>query len=353
MAGKDQIMQMTENPYDLKLKMVCRDNIERLETYLTAGRSFPLSMEILPTNKCNLNCLWCIDRHFHNTDEIALAPLLGFIEDFAEMGGKSITWSGGGEPGIYPYIKKAIRHASRHGLDQGMMTNGNFPTGLVPIIGQNLEWVRISLDTANSSTYKRIKGVNALPRVRNNIKDLSKHPIKVNVNVNLSKQNERDLFMTAQEAKKWGADVFQLRPVLPCPAEKSIYIPCDLKEIVGSLKTLEDSNFFVSVSYDKFNELMKPRSYDSCRYHNFIFILNANGDVCVCAYRLYEDDFTFGNIYEHSLPQIWNSEKWQEVIENTNNMDFSKCQACCKGHELNKYLHALTITNGLKDRRFL
>lgn len=345
--------QMTKNPYDLKLKLICKENVDRLNDYHKNGTCFPIEMEVSPTNICNLKCKWCISEQYHKNDMLERDILLKFLREYKEMGGKSIIWSGGGEPTTYPHFIEAIKELDKLGIDQGLMTNGFFNDKILNVVGNIMKWTRISLDTVNKDRYKNLKGVDAFDTVLENIKKLSKYPTKLVINMNISKENEDEIFEVAWKVKQLGAQGFQLRPVLPCPAEPKLYIPPNIESNIKSLKNIQTKDFFVSISYDKFEEMTNPRRYNSCKYHHFICVLNANGELSVCMYRLYEPDFVFGNINKNSLKDIWNSEQRKKVIEKTINMDFSKCQVCCKGHELNDFLHDLDVANSLGDKKFL
>lgn len=346
-------MQLTPNPYDLKLKLVCSENIDRLVQYYRERSCFPMAIELSPTNLCNLACSWCISKQYHRDESLDLETLLWFLREYKELGGKSITWSGGGEPTRYTGFSVAVVVADELGIDQGLMTNGLFGDSALQIAGEKMQWVRVSLDTINRQRYEDMKGVDALDAVLKNIEKLSGYPARVIVNMNLAKVNEDEVLAVARMAKFLGADGFQLRPVLPIPSDHTFYVPPNLETIIGYLSGLNGSDFFCNISYDKFDSIGKPREYNSCVYHNFLCVLNANGDVSVCMYKLYEDEFTFGNIYENSLADIWNSGKRQKVVENCTDMDFSRCQECCKGHELNTFLHYIDVADGLRDRRFL
>lgn len=347
-------MQLTNNPYDLKLKLVCKENISRLIEYQTIGSCFPISMEISPTNLCDLNCSWCISKQYRRNDSLDIEVLKKFLKEFKQLGGKSITWSGGGESTLYPYFAEVVYEADKVGLDQGLMTNGLFSSkASLRTAGNLIKWIRVSLDTIDRQKYKAMKRTDALGKVIDNIRELANYPAKLLVNMNITKVNETEALDIALKARELGANGFQIRPVLPIPSDMTYYTPPNLEDAVGGLRCLSNDDFFCHVSYDKFEELLRPREYKSCTYHNFICVLNANGDVSVCMYKLYEDEFTFGNIYQNSLKQIWNSQKRQEVIKYCTNMDFSHCQVCCKGHELNTFLYHIDIVGKMKDRRFL
>ena len=346
-------MQLTRNPYDLKLKLICKENIGRLVEYYKKGFCFPIEMEVNPTNICNLNCSWCISKQYHRNELLKIDTLKTFLRAFKKLGGKSIIWSGGGEPTCHPDFVTAVNESDKLGIEQGLMTNGFFSDKILQVVGNTMKWIRISLDTLNRYKYKQMKGVDVLEKVIENIKISSNYSAKLVVNMNVSKINENEIFDVALKARQLGADGFQLRPVLPTLYHKTIYIPPNMEDTIETLNNLNTARFVSHVSYDKFEEMLKPREYKSCTYHNFIGILNSNGDVSVCMYRLYEREFAFGNIYENSLDEIWNSQKRQEVIKHCKDMDFSKCQVCCKGHELNTFIHSLEITNNSQDRKFL
>lgn len=349
-------MQLTPNPYDLKLKLVCPENIERLLEYQMTGSCFPMAIEISPTNRCNLNCTWCISKQYHKDESLDMDVLLKFLYEYKEMGGKSITWSGGGEPTTYKGFLEGVWYADSLGLDQGMMTNGTFSGLVLNAIAEKMQWVRISLDTVDRHRYVEMKGVSLLDKVMGNIQALVRHTqprARVIVNMNLSKVNEDEVMVVARTSKFLGADRFQLRPVLPIPSDMTYYVPDNLDDIIAELETLNGDGFFCHISHDKFYGIDKPREYTSCTYHNFLCVLNSNGDLSVCMYKLYEDAFTFGNIYRYNLSDIWASDKRKQVVAHCTDMDFSQCQVCCKGHELNTFLHYIEMAQGMRDRRFL
>ncbi len=102
------------------------------------------------------------------------------------------------------------------------------------------------------------------------------------------------------------------------------------------------------------SEGVQQRGYDRCVYHYFTCILNADGDLCVCMYHLGDRRFSFGNIYESSVAEIWHSEQRRKVVAMClNALDFSTCQACCKGHEINKLIHFIDHPDPAADINFL
>jgi cyclic pyranopterin phosphate synthase len=350
------------NPYGNQNKLLW--HMPRICEFLNSGSTFPIQVELNPTNNCNMACKWCLTEYAHKKEDIDIGVLKKFLKEFAELGGRSIDWTGGGEPSIYPHIGEAIEYASEVGLKQGMMTNGLFNSSLVDILVENMTWVRFSLDSTDNDSYCEMKGVGhgAMKRVLENMRSMcefDKRP-RVVANVNLSMWNYPHLEQTVIDAREQGIDGFQVRPVLPGPGGKISQEEIGFyRDVVGKLEALkkhERDGFQVFFSYDKFLDMVSGdvylRPYDKCQYHQFIVVLNANGDLCVCTHHLGDERFTFGNVYDHSVREIWESDMRGRTIEYCNQLDFSECQVCCKGHELNKLLFFIQNPNPRSDPDF-
>lgn len=350
-----------KNPFGTQVKILW--HLDRLCPFIEKGSAFPVHVEISPTNYCNMSCEWCISSYLRSREFMDINVLKRFLNEFYDLGGKAIGWSGGGEPTCYPKLAEAIKEASDIGLKQGLFTNGLFSERLIRVIGENMIWVRLALDTTDKKSFSQKKGVNekALGKVLNNIKKLSEYPTRIITNTELAEWNANDMEDFIKLSKQYGANIAQIRPVLPRPymAEKinrDFYITQLPK--LREYEKMGDDNFKVFVSWDKFEDFVngKPygRTYDKCQCHHFFCVLNANGDLGVCMYRLDDQNFVFGNVYRQTVKGIWESEKRKETIKYCNDkMDFNKCQVCCKGHEINKFLHFIQNPNPRSDPDFL
>lgn len=349
-----------ENPFGARAKLLW--HTDRLCSFLREGSAFPVHVEISPTNICNMSCEWCISSYLRSKDTIGLGILSAFLEEFHEMGGKAIGWSGGGEPTCYPHLAEAIMQAADIGLEQGLFTNGLFSKRLINVIGENMTWVRLALDTTDKRSFMKKKGVNgkAMCKILTNMLELSEYPTRLITNTELAAWNADHMVDFIETSKRFGADIAQIRPVLPRPymnekVDTEFYIAQHKK--LCEYEQMSDKDFQVFISWDKFDDFIggEPygRTYDKCQYHHFFCVLNANGDLGVCMYRLDDPNFIFGNIYTKTVKDIWESDKRKEVIRYCNDeIDFKKCQICCKGSELNKMLHFMQNPNPKSDPDF-
>lgn len=369
------------NPFGTQAKVLFT-HFDRVAELRRSGDTFPVLIEINLTNYCNEACRWCISMYSHQgnpgmtpdekrirlvrLDEspamsghperrrgLDISVLGSFLRQAQAKGLRAVTWSGGGEPTTHPGFPELVRTTTECGLEQGLMTNGFFPDGYVPMIGQNLRWVRVSLDTIDRNRYHEQKAVDAFPKVVNNIRNLLRHPAQVGINMNLAEWNADEILPMARWCRDEGVGYFQIRPVLGLPfdmARTAAYRTqprldwARLKPQLEEAEQLSTETFRVAISWDKFEDVNDPtgnfgRTYSKCLYHYLCCVLNADGDLCVCMYHLGDRAFSFGNIYEQTAAEIWSGPKRREVIGMcTSRLDLSSCQVCCKGHEINKLM---------------
>jgi len=383
-----------DNPFGAQVKML--RHMDRLVDLQRDGDTFPVLIEINPSNRCNQACRWCISGNTHLSNPamtpeeraerlraIAMSPVISgypdregglvfsnltrFLLEARAMGLKAVTWSGGGEPTTYNRILDAVQEAANAGLEQGLMTNGLYPSSYVPVLGTHLRWLRVSLDTLDAEKYAYHKRSDGLAAVLRNIEQVVRYPARVGINMNLAPWNVGEMRAMAEWSRDVGASYFQVRPTLGLPFELRDNEPYreqprlewlhKVRPLLQEVESIRSEGFRVCVSWDKFKDLEDPnfgRSYQQCLAHHFVCVLNADGDLCVCMYHLGDNRFSFGNIYEQSVADIWYGQKRQQVLELCNEqLDLETCQVCCKGHEINKFLHLANNTDPDQDVNFL
>ena len=101
----------------------------KLQSLLEGKVTAPIYVRVKPTNRCNHHCFYCaydsnspikIDR----TLEIPCEKMMEILADFKNMGVKAVTFSGGGEPLIYPHIEETMEKTLDYGIDLSIITNG-------------------------------------------------------------------------------------------------------------------------------------------------------------------------------------------------------------------------------------
>lgn len=142
--------------------------IERLKAY---RKGSPISLQLAPTSRCNLNCVFCSNVHREKHEDLPYHAVQRLLETMMRIGAKTVEWTGGGDPTQWQHIKDAILFASSLAYRQGFITNG---VDLKKKVSQQaldkLTWVRISmncLDYVDGIDIPDIKGTLGFSYVMN------------------------------------------------------------------------------------------------------------------------------------------------------------------------------------------
>lgn len=341
------------NPFAAQAKLL--HHLDRIMEYRETGDTRPILCEVNLTNRCNLRCKWCISENFRGGESLTFDVARRFLREFAELGGKAVTFSGGGEPTMHWDFVQLTHTAKEAGLDLGLMTNGAFNDGLVPVIGENFSWARISLDTVDSRVYEHWKGFDHVHRILANLEALRPYPVKVGVNCNvghdMTTTDVQRLILTVHK----DADYLQFRPILPRHFRgEEPEINWEVWDYLADLNG--DTAIPLNLSDDKLEDLSEGNFFPfrKCRAHRFNPVLNADGNLRTCMYHPRDSRFDFGNIYDTSLAGIWASEQRQKTIRFVEGLDYAaNCQICCKLTEQNRFLDFLDDTQAVPDVHFL
>lgn len=134
------------------------DVIKRLKE----GYGTPVSLQISPTSKCNLNCTFCSNTNRNKHESLKLPDIIDVISELQKKGLKAIEISGGGDPTLYGFINELIELCWLANFKIGMITNGL--SLKEKVIQENLDrltWLRISmncLDYIEDIEIPKIKG---------------------------------------------------------------------------------------------------------------------------------------------------------------------------------------------------
>lgn len=333
------------NPYGAQRKILFQ--VDKLNEFLGTGDTWPCQVEVNTTNQCNLDCEWCLSWNFpRDKTELDLNKYKWFLRGFEKHGGQSVVFSGGGEPTMHTQWQKMVLATKELELHIGLFTNGIYPHKYNMIIGHNIDWIRIGLDTAIPEHYKKWKGKDYLGHVLKNIESLRRYPVRVTVGANIYPEYTIE---DAQSLLNHSSiiDGIQFRPDYRNPPNKEVW---------EFLRNLPPSTKKVRLGLDKLEEaesgVLHP--FSSCEGHRLIPILDANGDLCVCMYHPEDERFVFGNINEQTFEKIWRGDRRQEVLEFVQSLDY--CTACpitCRLNELNKILDYVLHPEDEEDARFL
>ena len=106
----------------------------------------PIHIQLILTNKCNLNCAFCSCQDRNQKQELSISKVNEIIKTYSSLGCKAVTITGGGEPLLHKNINNIIKSFHDHKIKIGLVTNGLCLDMLEKDTYQYINWIRISFD---------------------------------------------------------------------------------------------------------------------------------------------------------------------------------------------------------------
>ncbi|MFH1453393.1 MAG: radical SAM protein [Armatimonadota bacterium] len=302
--------------------------------------SYPVSVELSLTNKCNLKCIWCVDWHLRksNKKEIKFEILKKLILDLAHGGTRGITIEGGGEPTVYSHFKDLMKFINNVDIKFGLITNGV----LIPYSDsvEKFEWIRISLDVDNAENYAKYKKGNKKDynKIFSNIEKLVNRSNKktvVGVSYIATKYNLLFINDVIDRLKNIGVDYFYIRPI----EDNEELLPYG-DELEG-IEDKADKDFKVLVNYNE--RLACGNASLPCVAHSLSSVITADSDVYLCGrLHIHREWGPIGNLNKNTFNELWHSKQRQSQSLKVYNSRFtSKYCPVCRMTKFNKELYDL------------
>lgn len=198
------------------------------------------------TARCNLYCRYCRTKEACQFSgyELGRDQIFNIISAFYNLGIKKLRLTGG-EPFLREDIFEIIDFAHEVGIeDINVTTNGVLEDKTINrIINSKLNSINISLDTLDRKRYSELTSVDALDRVLNTIKSLSKFK-KVKVNTVLMRTINFDEVEELIKFSKQNNVIIRFIELMPVGVANRIFE----KEFVSIDEVLKKFNNFKKIN---------------------------------------------------------------------------------------------------------
>lgn len=288
----------------------------------------PIHIRIKPTNVCNHKCSYCayrakelqLGKDMVENDHIPQKKMMEIIDDMQEMGVKAITFSGGGEPFIYPYLLEAVKKLSQTSITFAALTNGSRLNGdVAEIFAHHGTWLRISIDGWDDESYSKYRGVphGEFTKVMDNIKKFKsmKGKCLMGVSIIIDKKNHSHLYDLIKKLKDIGVDSVKISPcVISNSAEENNIYHKDIfaavkEQINKAISELKEDSFEIFDSYHEQLESFEKK-YTWCPYHQILHVIGADQNIYSCQDKAYNfDDGLIGSIKNMRYKDYWFANK--------------------------------------------
>jgi MoaA/NifB/PqqE/SkfB family radical SAM enzyme len=332
------------------------DRLAALESDRLAA---PVHVRIKPTNVCNHACYFCAYRSdavdlgsdMVVRDRIPREKMIEIVDDLVTMGVAAVTFSGGGEPLIYPHIVETVERLAAGGIRVATLTNGAQLRGKVAdAFSRHATWVRVSIDGWDDDSYAAYRGVKpgAFSRVLANLADFSARGTSCELGASII-VDSRNAAHVAELAGKLKACGVRHAKISACvvsndAAENDAYhagFADTVRESIAAARDLEDDAFTV---VDHYHGLAGRfgKSYHRCAFAEMLTVIAADCAVYTCQDKAYTPSGRLGSIRDRRFRDFWFSEENRIHLRgiDPSRSCLHHCVADAKNRQLSDYLGA-------------
>jgi MoaA/NifB/PqqE/SkfB family radical SAM enzyme len=332
-------------------------HLGRVEKWQRGERVAPITIDMALTRACNYSCGYCYAMFQENDRKIINKKVIfDFLEDCAEIGVKGISFVSDGESTISPVFTDACKYGHELGLSMAVGTNAFVLTkNRLEDVMPYLTYLRVNFSAGEKKRYSEIMGVkeSAYDRVCQNIRDMVEIKKKNNLKVTIGMQ----MVLMPQDADqiiplvKLGKE---LRPdyaiIKHCSDNEEGGLGVNYNEyeklypLLKEAESYSDETYKCVIKWSKIKDKgNNKRSYQRCYGAPFMLQLSGSGLVASCGGLFNEKykKFHIGNICETRFKDIWNSDRYWEVMNYLASPKFNAqkmCASLCLQHKVNEAL---------------
>jgi len=328
---------------------------DRVDAWLRGERIAPITVDCALSQACSYHCIYCYGQLQQNAARpLTRDVIFRFLDDAAEIGVKAVSFVSDGESTCSPHLYDAVLRGHANGLDMALGTNGFLlrDERLAEILPA-LTYLRFNISAAERLRYAAIHGCppEAYDKVINTIRNCvaikkqSGLAVTLGLQMVLLPEFSDQILPLARLGSELGVDYLVIKH---CSDDEHATLGVDYagyEQLTGLLQeaeTLSSSDYQVSVKWSKILSGGK-RSYRHCFGPPFIMQMSGSGLVAPCGmlfnerYRRYH----IGNIAETSFKELWQGERYWEVMNLIASEQFdarTMCGSLCLQHKVNEIL---------------
>lgn len=311
----------------------------------------PLHIRLKPTNICNHDCWFCAYRQddfqlgetMVEKDQIPYDKMMELVDDFIEMKVQAVTFSGGGEPFVYPHLLKTAQRLADSGVAFASLTNGARLHGEVgEYFAHRATWVRVSIDGWDGPSYAKARHVreSEFAKVLKNMAEFKKlgGPCNLSIVIVVGAENAAHIHELISQVAPIGPDSIKVSPVIISnKVEENARYHAPFVDVVRSQMDCAMREFgnLTEIS-DAYNAQLHSfkKEYTWCPMLQIRPVIGADLNVYSCQDKAYNPDGLLFSIKDRRFRDAWMDNKAQFM-----KVDPTKhCTHHCVAHGSNKLL---------------
>jgi MoaA/NifB/PqqE/SkfB family radical SAM enzyme len=336
---------------------------ERIHAWERGERIAPVTIDMALTRACNFACTYCYAMLQENDrKQITQTVIYDFLEDCAEIGVRGISLVSDGESSISPVFIDSIRRGHALGLGMAVGTNGLvLNRRKLEEILPCLTYLRINISAGERDRFGEIMGCKPewFDRVCDNIRTMveikrrDRLPVTIGLQMVLMPEFEDQILPLARLGQELRPDYLVIKH---CSDDEDGSLGVDyagyqrLYDLLHQAEALSDPEYAVKVKWSKI-EARGRRSYQRCLGAPFQIQISGSGLVAPCGMLFNEryKKFHIGNICDTRFRDIWNSDRYWEVMNAIASTEFNAqrmCGSLCLQHKVNEFLDGYAKGHG-------
>jgi len=269
--------------------------IDKVESLIAGNPEMPVTVEIDPSNRCQLDCEYCMfkvlrEKRVDMKGEVE-RPDLPFdlyrhlLLDLKMIGVRSITFTGGGEPLLHPRFNDMACLAYQNGFEIGLITNGVNLHSVERL--DRFKFVRVSLDAGSREVFQQLKRADSFNRVIENLHNARKVCKVLGISYVVNQTNKSDIQRAQTIARQLEVDYIQFKPAW---VNGEPFLDYSL-----------DGNSPQTIDTKRYKAVDKI----PCAIAGLIGIIGADSHIYYCCQYRGDRRYGLGSLFHAPFPNIW------------------------------------------------
>jgi MoaA/NifB/PqqE/SkfB family radical SAM enzyme len=305
---------------------------DRVAAWEVGERIAPISVDMSLTRACSAMCSFCyaMMQESQARSSIKEHHALNLLDDFAQMGVRSVSLVSDGESTISKAYVPFIQHAAKLGIDVGNATNAwEWEPEKIEAVLPHMTWIRFTVAAGRPESYAQImyKGpehTHVFDRAMSHIRYAVELKRKKNLSVTLGIQMVLmpDLKDEIIPFAKLGLDLgVDYAVIKHCSDDEQGTLGIDysqyesLHPILEQAEAMSNDQTKVIVKWSKIKDGDKP-TYQ--RFYGPQFLLQISGSGLVAPSGMFfnarHSKLHIGNFTEERMKDIWKSDRYWRVM---------------------------------------
>ena len=306
---------------------------DRIEAWENGERIAPISVDMSLSRACGAMCSFCyaMMQEPQERANIKTKDALNLLDDFAEIGIKSVSLVSDGESTLSKAYVPFIQHAANLGIDVANATNGwEFEKEKVDQVLPHMTWIRFTVAAGTPEGYSKImyKGpehTEVFDRAMKNIRYAVELKKKLNLNVTLGIQMvlmpdfKDEILPFAKLAVDLGVDYGVIKH---CSDDEVGTLGVDYSKYEEMFPLIEEAELMSNDQTKiiaKWNKIKDKgvSSYNRLYGPQFLLQLSGSGLIAPAGqfFNARYSKFHMGNLTEERFIDIFKSERYKKIMD--------------------------------------